>query len=162
MLCWLDSIWRNSIVRYFFLRLIYWVLTTCDNLASEARPSSFGVDIMLSERKISPFFIPKQIWILIMVMKTSAVLILYDDSHINFYLSQLMVVCLAGDHLESVLEAVAVEWRQETDHVLNQDRSMVERNVQDLHGTKWNVTPTHVVSVEIYFYWILGPNFAQD
>ena len=44
-----------------------------------------------------------------MVMKTSAVLILYDDSHINFYLSQLMVVCLAGDHLESVLEAVAVE-----------------------------------------------------
>ena len=44
-----------------------------------------------------------------MVLKTSPVLILYNDSHIHFYLSQLMVVGLAGDHLESALEAVAVE-----------------------------------------------------
>ena len=44
-----------------------------------------------------------------MIMKTSRVLILYDDSHIHFHLSQLMVVGLAGDHLESAQEAVAVE-----------------------------------------------------
>ena len=41
-----------------------------------------------------------------MVIKTSHVLIFYDT---NFYLSQLMVVGLAGDHLESAQEAVAVE-----------------------------------------------------